>query len=333
MSRRRTSATRGSIESGRSLLGRRRCCWRRPVAMTATPRLVVVMTALGVAAGGGRAGGQAGWPRRAVDRTATAATDRTPISFPTTLSAQLPKYADRRRDHRRRGQGRGGPDGRLRARRPITVRPGQTLTVYVRLDCGGSACVVDGGVGRHRRRHADARARVAATGASIRARPATRPSPRARRAHARRRTATTTFRARRTCPSAATARRSANTATTRRSGSGWPATGAARRAPATAARTTTWTRIARRPAATASSIRTRPATPASPRGRPGACPTERAAPPPPANTPSWSPPAPARPCVSATRSSSRPARCWTVAAHRAPPTPSTATARPPAATA
>ena len=42
---------------------------------------------------------------------------------------------------------------------------------------------------------------------------------------------------------------------------------------------------------------------------------------------------PARRCVSATRSSSRPASCWTVAAHRAPPTPSTATARRRAATA
>ena len=159
-----------------------------------------------------------------------------PISFPTTLSAQLPKYATghvtidveakdaagrmvasgHAEDH---GAARPDPDGvrapRVRGRR-LRRRRGRR---------------------RHRRRHARRRARVAATGASIRARPATPPSPRARRAHARRRTATTTFLARRTRPPAATARRSASTATTRRSGTGCPATGAARRAPATAART------------------------------------------------------------------------------------------------
>lgn len=71
-----------------------------------------------------------------------------PIAFPTTLSAQLPRYAtgtlsiDVRATEAAAGttiaSGHGGP---------ITIGAGQRQTVYVRLDCGGETCVVDIGGG------------------------------------------------------------------------------------------------------------------------------------------------------------------------------------------
>jgi hypothetical protein len=73
--------------------------------------------------------------------------DQQPIAFPTTLSAELPKYATgsisidvRARDAAGAtvATGRGGP---------ITLDPGDRETVYVRLDCDGDPCAVDGGMG------------------------------------------------------------------------------------------------------------------------------------------------------------------------------------------
>ena len=73
--------------------------------------------------------------------------DQQPIAFPTTLSAELPKYATgsitidvRARDAAGAtiATGRGGP---------ITIDPGDHETIYVRLDCEGGPCVVDGGMG------------------------------------------------------------------------------------------------------------------------------------------------------------------------------------------
>jgi len=67
-----------------------------------------------------------------------------PISFPTTLSAQLPKYATghltvdvEAKDAADRTVASGHED--------VMVGPGQTVTVYVRLECRGGACVVDAG--------------------------------------------------------------------------------------------------------------------------------------------------------------------------------------------
>ncbi len=71
-----------------------------------------------------------------------------PIMFPTTLSAELPGYAtgDVRSIEVRANDASGttvatGHGG------PITIHPGERQTVYVRLDCGGDACIVDGGTG------------------------------------------------------------------------------------------------------------------------------------------------------------------------------------------
>jgi len=70
-----------------------------------------------------------------------------PIMFPTTLSAELPAYAtgditiDVRADDAAGTMVATGHGG------PVTIHPGERETVYVRLDCGGDACVVDGGTG------------------------------------------------------------------------------------------------------------------------------------------------------------------------------------------
>ena len=71
-----------------------------------------------------------------------------PIMFPTTLSAELPGYAtgDVRSIEVRANDASGttvatGHGG------PITIHPGERQTVYVRLECGGEACIVDGGTG------------------------------------------------------------------------------------------------------------------------------------------------------------------------------------------
>ena len=106
-------------------------------------RLVIVITALGsppgVVALEVRLNGPGGVSTNSYSRDG-----QKPISFPTTLSAQLPKYATgdltidvEAKDAASRMVASGQED--------VTVRPGQTLTVYVRLECRGSACVVDGG--------------------------------------------------------------------------------------------------------------------------------------------------------------------------------------------
>jgi hypothetical protein len=107
-------------------------------------RLVVVITALGsppgVVALEVKLNGPGGASSNSYGRDG-----QEPISFPTTLSAQLPKYAtgDMTIDVEAKDAA-----GRLVAsgHEEITVGPGQTLTVYVRLECRGSACVVDAGV-------------------------------------------------------------------------------------------------------------------------------------------------------------------------------------------
>jgi hypothetical protein len=74
-----------------------------------------------------------------------------PITFPTTLSAQLPASAtggmisiDVHAEDATGAMVAAGHEGDL------TLRPGERRTVYVRLDCGGNACVVDGGPGGNR---------------------------------------------------------------------------------------------------------------------------------------------------------------------------------------
>jgi hypothetical protein len=69
-----------------------------------------------------------------------------PISFPTTLSAQIPAHAtgdiqiDVRAADATGATVATGHEG-------IQLRAGEHRTVYVRLDCGGDVCVVDGGAG------------------------------------------------------------------------------------------------------------------------------------------------------------------------------------------
>ena len=188
--------------------------------------------------------------------------------FPTTLSAQLPGYAtgdaaastSTRRRRRRH-------DGRLRSRRTDHVQPGERQTVYVRLDCGGDACVVDGGTGDADGGMPDdqpaLRQRARRSGRDLRHRDRRRAIP----ARARRR-ATTTSLARRDTPHRQRLHRECSARGDPRA---TPATTAARPAPATTA--TIRTATARRPAATASSIRARPATRRSRAASLGACPT------------------------------------------------------------
>jgi len=70
-----------------------------------------------------------------------------PITFPTTLSAEIPSYAtgdvsvDVRADD---ASGTAVASGHLA---PFPIRPGEHKTVYVPLDCGGDTCIVDGGTG------------------------------------------------------------------------------------------------------------------------------------------------------------------------------------------
>jgi hypothetical protein len=72
---------------------------------------------------------------------------QTPISFPTTLSAEIPGPAtgditiDVRADDASGAAVASGHGG------PITIHGGERRMVYVRLDCGGDACIIDGGAG------------------------------------------------------------------------------------------------------------------------------------------------------------------------------------------
>ena len=112
-----------------------------------------------------------------------------PIMFPTTLSAELPGYATGDVRIEVRADDAGGTTVAT-GHGAITIHPGERQTVYVRLDCGGDACIVDGGTG-----NADGGmpkpTSAAATGASIRTRRATPRSRRAIPAGARSRATTT----------------------------------------------------------------------------------------------------------------------------------------------
>jgi hypothetical protein len=70
-----------------------------------------------------------------------------PITFPTTLSAELPGYAAGDVGIEVRADDAGGTTVATGRGGPITIHPGERETVYVRLDCGGDACLVDGGAG------------------------------------------------------------------------------------------------------------------------------------------------------------------------------------------
>jgi hypothetical protein len=72
--------------------------------------------------------------------------DRSPITFPTTLTAELPARAAgdvtvEVRANDAAGTVASGQTG------PSLVRPGDRLTIYVRLDCNDGPCGADGGVG------------------------------------------------------------------------------------------------------------------------------------------------------------------------------------------
>jgi len=69
-----------------------------------------------------------------------------PISFPTTLSAQIPAYATGDIQIDVRATDANGATVAT-GHEVIQVRAGEHQTVYVRLDCGGDVCVVDGGTG------------------------------------------------------------------------------------------------------------------------------------------------------------------------------------------
>jgi len=69
-----------------------------------------------------------------------------PISFPTTLSAQIPSYATGDIQIDVRATDATGATVAT-GHETIQVRAGEHRTVYVRLDCGGDVCVVDGGTG------------------------------------------------------------------------------------------------------------------------------------------------------------------------------------------
>jgi hypothetical protein len=68
----------------------------------------------------------------------------TPILFPTTFSAQLPPRITGTLTIDVRATN-GGGDALAEGRQPFTLRAGASQTVYVRLDCGGAPCSVDGG--------------------------------------------------------------------------------------------------------------------------------------------------------------------------------------------
>ena len=69
-----------------------------------------------------------------------------PIAFPTTLSAQIPAYATGDIQIDVRATDANGATVAT-GHEVIQVRAGEHQTVYVRLDCGGDVCVVDGGTG------------------------------------------------------------------------------------------------------------------------------------------------------------------------------------------
>jgi hypothetical protein len=70
-----------------------------------------------------------------------------PILFPTTLSAELPGYATGDVSIEVRADDAAGATVASGRVGPIPIHPGERQTVYVRLDCGGDACIVDGGTG------------------------------------------------------------------------------------------------------------------------------------------------------------------------------------------
>jgi hypothetical protein len=70
-----------------------------------------------------------------------------PITFPTTLSAELPGYATGDVSIEVRADDAGGATVATGRNGPITIHPGERHTVYVRLDCGSDTCIVDGGTG------------------------------------------------------------------------------------------------------------------------------------------------------------------------------------------